>query len=109
MLAMPWIIYCDWNNEPHELAASGWLGLTNSKIIIPRGAVATCSGGKGRLLDYLVVSRGAEYFVESLELAERTPWKSHKGLDLALRRDGGTRMGWKLDIPKRFPRPPERP
>ena len=52
MLAMPWIVYADWNNEPHKLATSGWLGLTGSKVIVPRGAVATCSGGRGRLPDY---------------------------------------------------------
>ena len=50
----PFVLSADWNGTPEELEATGFLRLTGGHIVRPVGK--TCSVGKGRLLDYFVVS-----------------------------------------------------
>ena len=57
MTGLPTIIAGDWQAEPHELAGTGWPQQVDMEIIAPE-VHATCASGKGRLLDYFVVTKG---------------------------------------------------
>ena len=54
LLQGPLVLSADWNGTPEELVATGFLKLIGGHIIRPVGK--TCSAGKGRILDYFVVS-----------------------------------------------------
>ena len=52
----PWVVAGDWNLNPSELKACGWLTQLSGDIIAP--SAITCTGGNGDTLDYFVVSAG---------------------------------------------------
>ncbi len=55
---LPWCAAGDWNFEPHQLRASGWLVKMGAEIITAPVASTTHAGGRaGRHLDYFVTSR----------------------------------------------------
>ena len=79
LITVPFIVMADWNMEPSELLSVAWPSFAKGQIVTPKGATFTCSKGKGRLLDYAVVSNPlVPYF--SLELDLESPWKPHIGL-----------------------------
>ncbi len=51
-LRAPWILGGDFNGEPEELQASGWLNLVDGQIVC--AALPTCNGSR---YDYFVVAR----------------------------------------------------
>eukprot|EP00959_Pyramimonas_sp_CCMP1952_P039493 826531-Pyramimonas_sp.AAC.1 len=56
---MPFILSGDWNLSPDELVGSGWVEAVSGHILSPQ--LATCTGGKGRVLDYFIVPEGLQY------------------------------------------------
>jgi len=78
-LKVPYIVLGDWNMEPPELHLVRWPQYIRGTVVQPRGVAITCTTGKGRLLDYAVVSSSlAPYF--SLEPDMDSPWAPHQGL-----------------------------
>ena len=63
-------------------------------------AEATCSSG--RLLDYVMVARGAEALVQEVSLAPG-PWKSHLGLSITMAWRRPTLGRWRLVTQSPFP------
>ena len=61
MLQGPWVLSADYNCTPKELAAMGFLKLVAGHIVHPKNKRGTA--GKGRLLDFFVVSRDMLLFV----------------------------------------------
>ena len=52
--AGPWIAVGDWNNEPRQLAAEGWIDKLEAVVRVPENSGHTCTAGPGRLLDFVV-------------------------------------------------------
>ncbi len=50
------VIAADWQAEPHELDSTGWLQQVQLQAVAPE-VVATCTTGRGRVIDYYVVSK----------------------------------------------------
>ena len=80
--AGPIVVGGDWQMEPHTVAASPWVKTLHLKFLIPN-VDATCTAGRGRVIDYFLVSESifphmtitADYAVD---------WKPHMGLRLTL-------------------------
>ena len=53
---LPWLLVGDWNMTPAELVASGWPRRLRGGFMQPAGCEITCTPGKGRMLDYCLVS-----------------------------------------------------
>ena len=51
---LPFIILADWNMDPETLAKTGWPAFLKAAIVRPGNVAATCSSGKGSLIDYMV-------------------------------------------------------
>ena len=72
LITVPFIVMADWNMEPSELMSVSWPTFVRGQIVTPKDATFTCSRGKGRLLDYAVVSNPlVPYF--SLEVDLNSP------------------------------------
>ena len=50
-LRVPFLIYGDWQLEPPELMACGWVQKLGALVLPPAGCQITCTTGRGRLLD----------------------------------------------------------
>ena len=84
LLSLPFILVGDWNQPPHLLRASGWLGMVGAELIVPKEVVATCSNG-GRLLDYGAVSPELRPLILDFAADPNAFWTPHLGLKLTLR------------------------
>ena len=74
----------DWNVEPQQLHDINWPGYIKSQVVTPNGVSFTCDQGRGRMLDYALVSHTlVPYF--SLEPDLDSPWKPHLGLRATIR------------------------
>eukprot|EP00972_Heterocapsa_arctica_P089960 13271853-Heterocapsa_arctica.AAC.1 len=60
LLNTPWILAGDWNMEPNNIAAAGWLHQFGGELVAPEGQ--TCSKGLGNTLDYFIVARALRPF-----------------------------------------------
>ena len=106
-LGLPWVAFADWNLETCDLEL--WARNLQAHIITPKDTVATCTAGKGRLLDYVVSSEpdGGD-IIKQVCRAPGTTWRSHCGVDIHLNPCPEAREGWKLQhvhpIPSRPPR-----
>ena len=76
---LPFVILADWNLEPSELLDISWPGYIGGEILTPRGVEFTCSRGKGRMLDFAVVSHSIAPYVK-IEPDFHSPWKPHLGI-----------------------------
>ena len=85
LLDMPWLAIGDLNMPPHELAA--WTEDNGVHIWKPVGATATCTVGRGRLLDYVLTSEapGSDLLLE-VTLATGGTWRAHMGVQCRLAR-----------------------
>ncbi len=54
---LPTVVAADWQAEPGEVAGTGWPELVGLELVVPISTAATCSAGKGRLIDFLAVSK----------------------------------------------------
>ena len=98
---VPFVIGADWNMTPDELDHEGWVTGIGGTVRAP-DVGATCSSGKGRLLDY---------FVASNELAGRLevgvdldgPWAPHRGIRATLKAGACAPMVWQLVEPRGIP------
>ena len=79
LITVPFLVLGDWNLEPSELESISWPHYVRARIVVPENIAFTCSKGKGRLLDYAVVSYSLwPYFRLFPDLS--SPWKPHMGL-----------------------------
>ena len=58
----PWIMICDWNVEPGQLRASGWLQEVKGHIFTPEDTDFT-SWAAGAMFDFAVAGGGAEAMI----------------------------------------------
>ncbi len=82
-LGIPFGLTADFNMEPQELAAAGWLEEIGAEVITAQGITATCSNG-GNLLDYAVISKN----IASVTAVKPFdgPWGTHQALVLEIPR-----------------------
>ena len=100
-LRIPFVIGADWNMTPEELDHEGWVTGIGATVRAP-AVGATCTSGKGRMLDY---------FVASNELADRLevgvdldgPWAPHRGIRAVLKAGACAPMVWQLVEPRGIP------
>ena len=52
-LAGQWVVVGDWNCEPEELSATGFLQMVHGELMVPRH----CTTSQGSCLDYVVMSK----------------------------------------------------
>ena len=72
------IVGGDWQFTPDELVVSPWLARLQLSLVVPP-VEATCTSGKGRLIDYFVASAAlAPYITISVDLG--TPFRPHSGI-----------------------------
>ena len=95
----PFVIMADWNMEPAQLRASGFLGLIEAEVLVPRGAVSTCRSGK--LLDYAVVSCAIVDAV-TVEIWNGSPWRAHNALSISILRAPRKLHKLCMATPRRF-------
>ena len=80
MSRLPFIIGADWNMTPDEPEESGWLRQVRVAVKVPAEVAVTCTSGRGRIIDYFVVSRDFEPLVIKTGAALDTPWGPHIGI-----------------------------
>ena len=74
-LGLPAILMADYNYTPSEVTEMKWPKLFDGVILAPKEVDATCSSGKGRLIDFAIVSTE---IVQLCELHPVTvPWGGH--------------------------------
>ena len=78
--SVPWVIVADWNFTPEELRAESWDTYFDGFPMLPLGCTYTCSSGKGRMLDYAMVSWSARGLVTSIAPVFKVPWGPHSGI-----------------------------
>ncbi|CAK0907479.1 unnamed protein product, partial [Prorocentrum cordatum] len=81
-LGIPWCLVGDFNATPEELARSGWLLTLKAWIMTPEGVNITCTSGKGRMLDYVVVPDSFRPFLKRVMPIQKLPWGPRIGLDI---------------------------
>ena len=101
-----WCAAGDWNLTPQELANTGWLEQVNGSVICPSNTDFTSYAGAGRMLDYIVVARGSEWFFLNLCADDSSTYSAHKGLDLTLEAEPVMAPVRTLRLPKPFAHPP---
>ena len=79
-LPVPWFMVGDWNFEPCDLEEAGWDGYFDAVVLKPEACEATCTSGKGRLLDYVLAGNGAEAIIASVKAVRDVPWGPHFGI-----------------------------
>eukprot|EP00971_Amphidinium_carterae_P340303 6478573-Amphidinium_carterae.1 len=77
-----WILGGDWNMQPHELRATGFLDLVQGVVV--RVQQPTCHAGAHRELDYFVLSKGAAQMVQALHVHPLTLTRPHDTLLLTM-------------------------
>ncbi len=67
-----------------QLASTSWLDDTKADAIFPEHSDITCTIGKGRTIDYFVVSRALVPIILGVDRDLTAAWKPHIGLSLRL-------------------------
>ncbi|CAK0889237.1 unnamed protein product, partial [Prorocentrum cordatum] len=81
-LGIPWCLVGDFNATPEELARSGWPLTLKARILTPEGVNITCTSGKVRMLDYVVVPDSFRPFLKRVMPVQKLPWGPRIGLDI---------------------------
>jgi hypothetical protein len=82
-LGLPFLIGGDLNLPPQTFAQlTTWLDDAEADIVAP--PLVTCTSGRGRTLDYLLVSRSILPLVTDVGLDPRASWSPHVGLEVSL-------------------------
>ena len=79
------ILAGDFHVEPSELVDFGWPQRNGLQVVHPSGGTVSCSSGKGRLIDFFLVSHELVPLVESSVIVDNVPWGPHAGVTLVLR------------------------
>ncbi|CAK0911512.1 unnamed protein product, partial [Prorocentrum cordatum] len=81
-LGIPWCSVGDFSATPEELARSGWLLTLKPRILTPEGVNITCTSGKGRMLDYVVVPDSFRPCLKRVKPVQKLPRGPHIGLNI---------------------------
>ena len=101
----PWCFAGDWNCPPELIASSPFMTAIGGEIVTPTNVAATCSSGKGSLIDYLVVNKEFKCMLRSCE-AITPSWKPHLALIFTVARVNGPieirtlKSPWSPSLPK---------
>ena len=71
MYRMRFIVAGDFNTSDVEMEVSPWLQRVHGRLVRPRDVQKTCFQGKGSLIDYAIVSQGAEGLIKDLEAQQQ--------------------------------------
>jgi hypothetical protein len=112
-VGLPVILAADWQAEPHEVAGTGWLQQTGLQLVVPSGTLATCSAGKGRLLDYFAVTESLApaasepgyipWHTDEAQVQSAVPWGPHGAVTLKLATRPRQVMAYRLKVPQALP------
>ena len=86
---------------PQELIDLGELKAFPATIVAPN--VWTCNAGKGRAIDYFLVSDTLRGMVKSVYRIEGLPIGTHWGVGLTLKRGAGSTLVQQMCLPKPLP------
>ncbi|CAK0808313.1 unnamed protein product [Prorocentrum cordatum] len=100
----PWAAIGDWNAEPRELQAAGWLRLLDAEVITPTDVSYTCTRNPARMLDYVVCSGTFSMIVDRVDTDRHDPG-DHYGVRVHLRGDSRIAFQRNLQLAKPFPLP----
>ena len=81
---VPYLVPGDWNMTPGELLGFDWVGKAKGVAVVPDNVHATCTTGKGRLLDYVLVHRSLARLV-GVNGDMEGGWPPHMGLSIQIR------------------------
>ena len=103
---VPFILYGDFNEQPSQLAASGWLEALQATVVSP--GEPTCSMGPWREIDFLVVTASLSGLIKATVDWE-VPWGPHGAIRVQVQRE--TRA-WSISrplVPRDLPGPLQGP
>ncbi|CAK0800628.1 unnamed protein product [Prorocentrum cordatum] len=83
-LDVPWLLVGGFKATPSEMSRSGWLDALQGEVITPEGVEVTCTSGKGRIIDYVIVLHGFCPFVHQVLPVQTLPWGPHIGLNITI-------------------------
>ena len=101
-LKVPWIVLGDFNMSPGTLDQGGFLDLIGGTVVLADAGAATCTAGKGSLIDFAIVRKDiaeSTHLVQDLE----APWSPHVGLMASIHIEAWREKIWKWDHPKHLP------
>ena len=101
LLQGPFVLSADWNGTPEELVATGFLKLIQGHIVRPVGK--TCTAGKGRILDYFVVSSSMLPYIRGAFNVEDAGISPHSPVRLIFGSTPRKDMVRMLKVPKSHP------
>ena len=102
-LKCSFLVAADWNMEPKELRESGVETYLKGVIKPPTNTKYTCKQGRGRMLDYVLVSKDLADLVEVTADMDGG-WTPHLGLHIRLARQIWQRFELANKKPKEIPR-----
>jgi hypothetical protein len=83
-LADPYIVAADFNMTPQQLEQTGFISKLSGTVIIAPEVLFTCTSGKGRLIDYFLVSQVLVPCIKWVRAVVDTPWRPHFGIELGI-------------------------
>lgn len=101
-VAMPIIIYGDFNMLPSELEPSGCVDRLNA-IIVKCNRNSTLQGNDTSYIDYFIVSNELVDCIKDVQYKLDVPWKPHIGLALTIQGSPRSITGNVLCVPKLLP------
>ena len=99
---LPMLLMGDWQNTPEQMRESPWPQRLGVKIVAP-DVPFTCKQGKGRVIDYFMVSSVLESSARNPRAWTNVPWGPHLGISLELAVEAETLFATKLVAPKPLP------
>ena len=101
-----WVIVGDWNQDPAELAESGYPVFLQGTIVDP--GQNTCRQGEGSKIDYVLAHPDIAPCI-SIKVREDVPWGPHLGLDISIDKEkmDDVTTAWRKAKPMEE-RPPEK-
>ena len=88
--------------NPGTLDQGGFLDLVGGTVVLADGGAATCTAGKGSLIDFAIVRKDISGSVQLAQDLE-APWSPHVGLMASIQVEAWRDKIWKWDHPKHLP------
>ncbi|CAK0890700.1 unnamed protein product, partial [Prorocentrum cordatum] len=83
LLADPWVVLGDWNNQPSEWDKTKWLRKLDGSLVLPTNVATTCNLGQGTPIDYGIARSDLAASLK-LDAVVEVPWETHVGLALSI-------------------------
>ena len=73
---VPLLLFADFQSTPEEMRVHPWLNHVGGESLLPEKTSISCTGGKGRMIDFIVASKGFSSDVANFRQWP-VPWKPH--------------------------------